>query len=396
MKTATFCFVLFVLAFCQNIFAQLTTVGTVSQSSFISNPNNKTEIFNEAIDWSNAVNQGNQSKNGSLVVVGTAQSYNFINTGLFFAFPIPNLIGDYAPEICLTNSKQNWEFGSYGGYLDGYPIPGGAGAKFLWEYGNSSNHFSPFILNIPGNGATMIGGNFEMLGTTPSQDKIILTAYSGANGLGLMGSATVSACNVADWVNNFLGIQATKNGKTMPIKSLGIDYSTNLNAGNPAVANLMFVQFPTWYGGTNFSDSANWTNGILPQMSASNSVTGDFALADNLAITAGAGKTFTVSGNISGTGQLSETGPGLLILSGTENNWSGGTSVSAGTLEFSGAGSFPNGTSLSVGNSASRLFASEFSAANKPVSGVPEPCNLALLVAGTVAYFARRKFHRTG
>ncbi|MCB1539108.1 MAG: autotransporter-associated beta strand repeat-containing protein, partial [Alphaproteobacteria bacterium] len=49
------------------------------------------------------------------------------------------------------------------------------------------------------------------------------------------------------------------------------------------------------------------------------------------------GQTATLSGSIGGAGALIKTGTGNLILSGT-NNYSGGTTISAGTLTASSLG----------------------------------------------------------
>jgi outer membrane autotransporter protein len=54
-------------------------------------------------------------------------------------------------------------------------------------------------------------------------------------------------------------------------------------------------------------------------------------------VTVDAGLTATISASITGSGGLQTTGPGTLILSGA-NGYSGGTTISAGTLQVSGSG----------------------------------------------------------
>ena len=110
-----------------------------------------------------------------------------------------------------------------------------------------------------------------MYGQTPGTDAIVVTAY-GATG-NLLGTASILACNVSDWSDNFLGI-AMSDGSL--IKSIGIDYSTNNDAGSPAVADLTFdfVHLPgdanldgTVNGDdlnivlSNFNQTGNWFHG---------------------------------------------------------------------------------------------------------------------------------------
>ena len=121
----------------------------------------------------------------------------------------------------------------------------------------------------------------------------------------------------------------------------------------------------------------------------------------------------TLSGAIGGSGTLIKSDSGVLVLSGT-NNYSGGTTVIGGMLEFVGASSMPGGN-LSVGNDlaafgsvisadaspggASSLPAASdapasFSAASPAGAGaVPEPGTAALLLAlgaGGLLTMARR------
>ena len=101
-----------------------------------------------------------------------------------------------------------------------------------------------------------------------------------------------------------------------------------------------------------------------------------------------------VSGAISGSHELLETGNGLLVLSGT-NTYTGGTTVNSGTLIVANPSALPDGSSLTVGTGASSIFGS---AAGAPVTSsvataaVPEPGTLALLIAGAalLAMFRKR------
>ena len=112
---------------------------------------------------------------------------------------------------------------------------------------------------------------------------------------------------------------------------------------------------------------------------------------------------FTLAANIGPTTRaLAKLGANTLILSGT-NSYTGGTTVEAGTLLATTNTATPDGTSLTVaaggtfafdplGPGGSPVVAGAVSAV-APVSAVPEPGTLALLMAGAVAAFAawRRK-----
>jgi hypothetical protein len=239
-KNASVCFVCFVLAFSQNAAADF--VQATSPAGFFEAGNTLDETFNETITLPNPnAIDGNGNKPGSLVFVGTSESYTFSNTGATLTWPDPNTPGAYNPNVAVINSKQLYGFGSSYGQLlpNSGLIPGGTGACFLSETGESSTHFLPFVLTFPSDGAYMVGGDFAMLGNTPGTDKIIVTAYDSSGGL--LGTASILACDASDWANNFLGVECqSSNGTFTPIKSIGIDYSTNNDAGNPTVANLMF------------------------------------------------------------------------------------------------------------------------------------------------------------
>jgi autotransporter-associated beta strand protein len=86
-------------------------------------------------------------------------------------------------------------------------------------------------------------------------------------------------------------------------------------------------------------------------------------------------------------------GEGSLILSGSNDSYSGGTTVEAGTLIATSHGAIPAGTSLIVGAGGTFLF--DPTQAFAPVSGnaaaaphgltaVPEPGSLALLGAAAI------------
>jgi fibronectin-binding autotransporter adhesin len=109
------------------------------------------------------------------------------------------------------------------------------------------------------------------------------------------------------------------------------------------------------------------------------------------------GTTLTLSGSIDGGG-LAKTGPGTLVLSGT-NTYTGGTTVQAGLLEIGGINALPAGGSLTIDGTGSVVLASGLGVVGDagmsheaPMTGgkaspapVPEPGTLVLLAVGALA-----------
>ena len=240
MKTATIAFVCFAaVLFVTSAFAGLVSVPL---SNF--GPGTIHELFNEPVDYSNAVQSPNKTYTNSLVVIGTNYSYALGNSNASLISPIPNVVGPSLPMISVAAGNQDFDFGTYGELMEGSGlIPGGAARKFLFETGQYCDHYAPYKLSFSGNGVTQVGGYWMMSGGgqghDPSQDRIVVTAY-GISG-NLLGTIDFLPTDVHNWANNFGGF-ATDNGAL--IKTIGIDYSDNFGAANPAIANLMFNYFP--------------------------------------------------------------------------------------------------------------------------------------------------------
>jgi autotransporter-associated beta strand protein len=232
------------------------------------------------------------------------------------------------------------------------------------------------------------------------------------------GSTTVSAYSILRLSNS----AALPSGSNLTLDSGVVelaagDFTRSLGAGSGQ------VQFTANGGGfaavganraVNLSNSATLTwddGGFLPNgttlMLGSRSAdsTIDFQNAMILGsgsqaveVTAGSG-TATVdarlSGILSGSGALMIIGDGVLVLSGTDNSYSGGTVVESGTLIDASNGALPDGSSLTVGAGATLMFGLSAAAASpvvalehaRPTGAVPEPGTLALLVAALAVGF---------
>ena len=186
-------------------------------------------------------------------------------------------------------------------------------------------------------------------------------------------------------------------GTTSFSGALNVTAGSLLLAGSNAAANYTLdVDVP---GGFEFSSSiGGFTVGGL---SGSQS----FALNDlgnkPVALTVNPENSTTFSGNISGSGSLTETGAGLFVLAGS-NSYSGGTSVERGTLVASNPEAIYNGTNLSVGNpTLLARFGNVVPAQTVPsvnvagmpadVRTVPEPSTWALLMASVALLAMYRK-----
>jgi autotransporter-associated beta strand protein len=124
--------------------------------------------------------------------------------------------------------------------------------------------------------------------------------------------------------------------------------------------------------------------------------------------TSGSSDSLSIAGTISdGTSahDIIKDGLGTLILSGSDN-YTGGTTVDAGTLVLASDTALPDGTSLTVGAGGALIFDSSQAvpgpitlAAVSQINPVPEPGTLALLAAGSAvglaAWQRRRRFRLT-
>jgi autotransporter-associated beta strand protein len=110
-------------------------------------------------------------------------------------------------------------------------------------------------------------------------------------------------------------------GNTLTIGSSGITNSS---------ANLQTFSVPT----ISVSASQSWNAASSGSLSISSAVT--LAASTTLTITGSSTGSGTISGAVSGGGALIKDGSGTWTVSGTSKSYSGGTTVNAGTLNFSG------------------------------------------------------------
>ena len=104
--------------------------------------------------------------------------------------------------------------------------------------------------------------------------------------------------------------------------------------------------------------------------------------------------TSNYQGRLNGAGKsLTVNNPAaLLVLSGSNNIYSGGTFVTSGTLDLAGNGAFPDGSALTVAAGGTLIFGAPPSPAPvaSPVA-VPEPATWLLLIVGSLVYLMARR-----
>lgn len=112
-------------------------------------------------------------------------------------------------------------------------------------------------------------------------------------------------------------------------------------------------------GALRLTDQSTGTALLDPRTTIANEIvlqTDSLIQVDNTSYTgtasvAGSLSVLTLSGTVSGTGSLSKSGQGNLILSGANNTYSGATNVEAGTLILNlGNDRLPTGTSVTLGS----------------------------------------------
>lgn len=175
--------------------------------------------------------------------------------------------------------------------------------------------------------------------STASPGSITLSGItSGAGELNFTGSGT----SILTASNTFTGNKTLTSGRLDigNASALGTIAGTfNINGGtidNSTGGPLTLLNYPQSWGG-DFSFTG--TNAL-------NMGTGAVALSANRQVTVNS-NTLTVGGAISGSFSLTKAGSGTLLLSGT-NTYSGGTTITAGTLTLGSANSLLNAGSVTL------------------------------------------------
>ena len=300
--------------------------------------------------------------NGSLSVTGSVN--------LVFAGPATNTPYTLATFNNVTQPN-----------LSDFIVPPGYTLGSFADYPNQLE-----LVSAPSFVATWAGSNGSWADGTKWNT---LAVPSGQGVAAIVGTGTTTPVTITLESSPTLGTLTLANslsaatGYTLAIGSDG-GYLTMDNTGGTAATAQIFV------------------------VSGSHTISAPVALAGALSIDPSVGTTLVISGTISeetaGAGSLLLDGPGTLVLgsttTNTANTYSGGTSVTAGTLIVMDSAALRDGSNLTVGAHAATFFAvpaaGAAAASSSPaVAAVPEPGTLALLTAaGIVAAAAARRRRR--
>ena len=186
------------------------------------------------------------------------------------------------------------------------------------------------------------------------------------------GSSTTFGGTIADGPNNTLALVANGSGRLLLTGTSTYSSGTSISGGTLAIISDSGLG----------ASSGSLAIGPATLEVAGNAFSGRNIILNDPAATIQVDPSFTYSesGTLSGPGGLTVTGGGTLILSGTNNSFSDGTTVESGSLLLESQGAIAAGSSLTVGDP-TELPALVF-AARPAVATVPEPGTLALLLAG--------------
>jgi len=204
------------------------------------------------------------------------------------------------------------------------------------------------IGSLTGGGAT--GGNVTLgVGTLTISGTNSPAAYagtiSGSGGVTQLGTGTTTFSGT----NTYSGV-TNLNGGTLAINSsvnLGNASATNQIGFNGGTLDVTTAGFDL---GANRAITLNGA-GTIQTDSGTLTISGSVTNPGSLLTVQGAGNT-TISGILSGDGDLTKAGTGTLILSGT-NTYDGNTNINAGTLRAGSTQAFGINTDVTMSNVAS-------------------------------------------
>ncbi len=210
-------------------------------------------------------------------------------------------------------------------------------------------------------------GSFTVAGGTA--DVTTLTLATNNYVFGVNGGTSTLDAEVTLNGGAYLYAATIQEGPISPVSSGTLNVSSQVNLNRGTIGNL--------------------TGGSLNMSVPSLVVSGT---GDQDAFLISAGEIGDVSSTISGSGAIASIGPGTLILSGTDNTFTGGLFDSNGTVILTNSKALAAGDSLIVGN------VSGFAApllVETPAAPVPEPGTLMLALATLASAVVFRRVGRS-
>jgi autotransporter-associated beta strand protein len=305
------------------VFSSATSVPGSGQISIIApGALNVTGAYSTVTGWLGS-NQINVNSTGALALSGT--SNETINMGAYGNLTLGAVAPSATYNGVLTPSGSTFNFGGGGGMLTvGSNLSGAANG-----------------LNIAGNvilsGTNTYGGSTTITSGIAQFSSPLALGGSGAN-VSIASGATLAV----DYP-----ISQTTVGRISPSSSANaFTIALAANSSNPLNLDLS-------------TTGANLTLASLGAL-GTQTYSGALTPSNSTYRLGGGGGTLDVTSNLSGADGLvvGSTGPGTVVLSGT-NTFSGGTTVTSGTLEVANPLALPSGGGLVLGAEAVQIFGAE-------------------------------------
>ncbi len=245
--------------------------------------------------------------------------------------------------------------------------------------------------------------SMDLYASSGTAEVLTLSPYTGGNG-GTWGSNLVGNWSVqGNWQNGALPVA---NGSATFGNSVGSSATVTLDV--PVSLSALTFNSTAAYtlSGTNSLTLGSGGVAMATVTSGTHNISAPVVLAGSLAVNTTDGAALFLSGSVSeampGSGSISLSGDGALILSGT-SSYTGGTTVNSGTLYLANSTALPAESNLTVDAGGTFIFdpsvtwaavsGQTLAASSAGVAAVPEPCTLALLLAGLAVFgvWRRRK-----
>jgi fibronectin-binding autotransporter adhesin len=320
---------------------------------------------------------------------------------------ITNAGSGLADNLDYTGLSLNASGGSLSGA--GLPISGGPLAQGVSNSGSQT--YTASVAGTFSVAPTVASATNDTIGGSAMAGTTQLAAISVFSGSGrwIGGNGTSWGSQASpNWADvNGSGVAAAPgtfgyNDTVVLDDTGGTNTTITLDGVSPTLAALTFNSTASSYvlaqgSGTTSLILTNGTNAaVVTLQSGTNAITTPiFVAGGNLDISASNNSILSITGNIADDGlgrslTLGGDGSGQLVLSGTDM-YTGGTVVNAGTLIVDSPAALADGSSLTVGQGASAIFAPaagpSLAAAPGGVAAVPEPGTAALALAGLFVGF---------
>lgn len=277
-------------------------------------------------------------QNGAMGGMGGSDAWTTQSSG-----PTPN-------KFWTTNSAGAANGGQTQAWANNVPpdtavFQGTAGTVTVGTAGDTAINVTNLTFGV--SGYTISAGTLSTL-TLAATSVIDTGAFNATISVGLAGAATSLTKNgsgtlTLSGTNTFSGPLTIAAGTVAVTANdaLGTTTATTVAAG----ATIDFQ------GGVTYStaETLNVNGGTIAASSGTNSFAGSVALGTGGG-TANIASALTMSGAVTGSTSLTKSGSGILTLSNVANSYSGGTIISAGTLNLTGSLTSPtNGVTISSG-----------------------------------------------